>query len=58
MMNQKMALKIVTQVIAWRNTKGVWPMPRDESERKLIHEAFVTMKLYVEDHEWFQGPPY
>jgi hypothetical protein len=49
---------LTSQVIAWRNTKGVWPAPRDESERKLIHEAFVAMKLYVEDHEWFHGPPY
>jgi hypothetical protein len=35
----------------------MWPAPRDESERKLIHEAFVTMKLYVEDHEWLQVSP-
>ena len=43
MMTPKRALDIVTQVLKWKNRKGFWPVPKNDTERKLIHEAFVVI---------------
>ena len=44
MMTPKRALDIVTQVLKWKNRKGFWPVPKNDTERKLIHEAFVVIR--------------
>jgi len=44
LMSPKRALSIVTQVLEWKTRKGFWPVPKNETERKLIHEAFVIIR--------------
>jgi hypothetical protein len=46
-MNTKQALRIVTQVVEWRNRKGSWPKPNNQTELELIVEAFRLIKAKV-----------
>jgi len=46
-MSTNQALKIVMQVLEWKSRKGVWPKPKNETECRLIRDAFAIIDSKV-----------
>lgn len=46
-MSTSQSMKIVMQVLEWKNRKGTWPKPQTEKECQMIRDAFtlVSSKL-------------